>query len=263
MMSEGNSRDMAPLVAAVRERLRVTVTDDELLLRALSHRSAVPQEPGASYERLEFLGDSVVSLVVCEWLYLNFPDLPEGEMAKRRGYLVSEPVLAEAGRAVGIDDLVVLGPTAEASGDRRRASVRSDVLEAIVGAVFVDRGIRTARGLVRRLLKPALRRVSRGDFEADHKTRLQEMTQARWRALPVYAIGPPAGEPHCPTFTAVVSVGDRVLGAGHGASKRAAQQEAARVALGGLADEAAAGAAASRAGAEPEREGEVGEARPC
>jgi ribonuclease-3 len=230
-MSEERADPCDDLLQAVRDRLGVTFSDAVTVRRALCHRSAVPQDPGASYERLEFLGDSVISLVVCEWLYRSFPELPEGELAKRRGYLVSGPVLSEAGRLAGVDELVAVGATAAESDDRQRASIRADVIEAIVGAAYVDRGLRTARALVRRLLRPALKHASGCGFESDHKTRLQELTQARWRTLPIYAIGQPSGEPHRPTFTATVSLGDRVLGSGQGASKRLAQQAAAREAL--------------------------------
>jgi ribonuclease-3 len=219
------------LAAVVRQRIGVAFKDDELLHHALCHRSAVPQDAGQSYERLEFLGDAVLGFVICDWLYRTFPDLAEGEMAKRRAYLASEQVLAEAGREAAIEELIYMGATAEASGDRQRASICADVVEALVGAVYLDRGVRAARGLVRRLLRRAFRRVAKEGCQTDSKTRLQELTQARWGVLPTYEMSPPEGEPHKPTFTATVRLGEQVLGIGSGPSKKAAQQQAASAAL--------------------------------
>ena len=219
------------LVATVCRRIGTQIRDTGLLRQALRHRSAVPAEPYASYERLEFLGDAVLSFAICNWLYRSFPGLSEGDMAKRRAYLASEAVLAEVAQGLGLDELILVAQTLNADGERRRTSIQADVVEALIGAVYLDSGIRSAQAMVRRLLKPAMKRVSKGAFESDCKTRLQELTQARWGVLPVYAMPPPAGEPHCPTFTAIVSLGGRVLGTGRGPSKKAAQQEAARAAL--------------------------------
>lgn len=229
---------MADVAAEVCRRIGVQFRDTALLQRALSHRSAVPLDPSASYERLEFLGDAVLSFAICDWLYRSFAGLSEGEMAKRRAYLASEPVLAEAAQIFGLDELIVVGQTLNATGERQRSSIQADVVEALIGAVYLDRGIRSARSLVRRLLRRAVKRVTEGDFDLDSKTRLQELTQARWGVLPSYEMPPPVGEPHRPTFTAVVSLGDRVLGRGQGPSKKAAQQDAARAALMALESEA-------------------------
>ncbi|NLI00276.1 MAG: ribonuclease III [Chthonomonadales bacterium] len=219
------------LALALHQRIGTLIYDEGLVRRALSHRSSVPSDHSESYERLEFLGDAVLGFAICEWLYRECPHLSEGEMAKRRAYLASEPVLAEAARSARLDDLIILGPTLAASGERQRASIQADVVEALIGAVYLNRGMRSARGLVRRLLRRAMRRMSLDDFDPDCKTRLQELTQSRWGGLPTYEMSPPTGLPHQPTFTAVVRMGDRVLGTGHGPSKKAAQQEAARAAL--------------------------------
>lgn len=236
-MRNGRAGGPDSLAASIRQRIGVELKDEQLLRKALCHRSAVPLDAGLSYERLEFLGDAVLSLILCEWLYVTLPSMSEGDMAKRRAYLASKPVLAEAGRMAGLDEVIVLGPTAEVNGERHRASIRADVVEALIGAVYLDRGLRSARSLVRRLLKSAFQRVSEDGCATDSKTRLQELTQARWGMLPTYDVPAPEGEAHQPTFTAVVRLGGRVLGVGRGPSKKAAQQEAARCALDSL-DEA-------------------------
>lgn len=235
-MRNGRAAGPDSLAASVRQRIGVELKDEELLRNALCHRSAVPLDAGMSYERLEFLGDAVLGFILCEWLYLTFPGLSEGEMAKRRAYLASKPVLAEAGLRAGLDDVIMVGPIAETNVERHRVSIRADVVEALIGAVYLDRGLRTARNLVHRLLKAAFHRVAEEGCDTDSKTRLQELTQARWGMLPTYDVPAPEGEPHQPTFTAVVSLGNRVLGVGRGPSKKAAQQEAARCALDGIDD---------------------------
>ena len=235
-MIDGPAGDAGSLAASVQRRIGVVLRDQALLQHAFRHRSAVPFDAGMSYERLEFLGDAVLSFLLCEWLYREFPDMSEGDLAKRRAFLASKPVLAEAGLAAGLDELVEMGPTAEPAGDRHRASIRADVVEALIGAVYLDRGIRSARGLVRRLLKRAFRRISTDGCDADSKTRLQEVTQARYGVLPEYDMAPPEGAPHQPTFTAVVRVRGKALGTGRGASKKEAQQEAARHALETICD---------------------------
>jgi ribonuclease-3 len=197
----------------------------------------VPQAPHESYERLEFLGDSVVGLVVCERLYRSCPDSPEGELARRRAYLVSRGVLAEAARTVGLDSAGGIAAALEHLGDRARESVLADAFEALVGAIFLDRGYRTARRVVNGALAPAFGAVRREGFAEDPKTCLQELTQARWRVLPDYQVGPPAGADHAPLFEAVVRLQGHVAGRGTGGTKKEAEQRAAREALARLRGE--------------------------
>ncbi len=219
------------------ERLRVHMRDSALLRVALTHSSRVPQRPRESYERLEFLGDSVVGLVVCERLYRACPDCAEGELAKRRAHLVSRSVLADAARTVGLDRTQAMALAFEHLGDRARESVLADVFEAVVGAVFVDRGYRTARRVVNSALAPALRAARREGFADDAKTTLQEFSQARWRVLPQYEVGPPRGADHMPQFEAVVRLRGEVLGRGVGRTKKDAERDAASVALNRLREE--------------------------
>lgn len=212
-------------------QLRIAMRDPSLLRRALTHRSQAPQAPLDSYERLEFLGDSVVGAVVCEHLYRACPTCSEGALAKQRSHLVSKPVLAAAARSMGLNRTAHLAPVLSSAGERAEASLLADVFEAVVGAVFLDRGYRTARRVVNEALDLQYQLAQNGHSGHDYKTELQEITQAECRDLPRYEIAPPVGEDHRPTFTATVHVRGVMLGQGSGRSKREAEQAAAREAL--------------------------------
>ncbi len=138
-------------------RLGVRFKDLALLQRALTHRSAAADNPLGSNERLEFLGDSVVGLVVSENLIKLFPDYSEGDLAKSKAYIVSEPALANAAAELGLEEFVVMSAGEAASGGRRRRSLLADAFEAVIAAVYLDRGIRAARRIVRDSLMPAIR----------------------------------------------------------------------------------------------------------
>jgi ribonuclease III len=217
-------------LADLQQRLGVTMRDEDLLRRALRHRSAAAN-PESSNERMEFLGDSVVGAVIAEYLFLHYAGGDEGFLAKAKAYVVSEPALAEAARAVGLDAAIELGAAEDTPGNRARASILSDTFEAVVAAVFLDRGMRTARKLVRTLLLPALKQIERDEYHRDFKSTLQERVQAETRMVPIYEIIAEAGAEHDKTFTARVVVGGEVAGVGSGKSKKQAQQEAARAAL--------------------------------
>ncbi|HSV72515.1 MAG TPA: ribonuclease III [Chthonomonadales bacterium] len=215
----------------VQQAIGVEFRDPAILERALRHRSACLEEPLNSNERMEFLGDAVVGLVVCEQLYARFPAASEGDLAKAKAFLVSEPTLAAAARAVHIDDAVELSCPEEAMGGRGRPSILSDAFEAVVAAVLLDRGVRAARRFVRAALKDAMRSVAQQEYQRDYKSALQELVQAQSKLTPVYRIVQETGKDHDKTFTAVAQAGERVLGTGTGKSKKSAEQEAARSAL--------------------------------
>ena len=225
------ARDAAEApIRTLEARIGVTFRDAFLLRRALRHRSAAAA-PEQSNERMEFLGDSVVGLVIAEYLFLRYKGADEGFLAKAKAYVVSEPVLADAARALGIDGDLELGAAEDTLYNRSRASILSDALEALVAAVFLDRGMRAARKLVRALLLPALKQVERDEHHRDFKSALQELVQAQTRTVPVYEIVAEAGVEHDKTFTARVLVDGSVAGEGTGKSKKQAQQDAARAAL--------------------------------
>ncbi|NUQ69265.1 MAG: ribonuclease III [Chthonomonadales bacterium] len=212
--------------------LHVRFRDPSLLQLATTHRSRVPDNPLASYERLEFLGDAVVGLVVAEWLYSRYPELSEGELALRRTRLVNREALARATENLGIQSLSALTETLGHCHSRGRLSIRADLFEALIGAVFIDRGYRTARRIVRAALRGAFRSLAMEPNTSDPKSRLQELTQARWRVLPAYEIAPREGSAHQPLFRATVSIRNQVIAHGSGASKKEAERDAAAAALG-------------------------------
>ena len=214
----------------LQERLKVKFRDETLLQQALRHRSVTLDSPLESNERLEFLGDAVLGMVVCEYLVARFPQLPEGHLAKAKAFLVSEPTLAEAARSLGIDAAVQISSAEELAGGRARRSILADTFEAVIAAVYLDQGIRTARRVIHNALRPALEKVARDEHYQDYKSLLQERFQGRERVTPYYRIALETGADHDKTFVAQVWVGERVLGEGTGKSKKQAEQAAARAA---------------------------------
>lgn len=221
------------LVNAARER-GIPITNPQMLRQALTHKSAVADHPLDSNERLEFLGDAVLSHVVALYLFDLLPGHDEGALAKARSLIVCKAALAEASTRLNITPLLQLGPTEEAMGGRSRASLIADAYEALVAVIAIESGWDTAREFILRTLEPAIEVVkSSGDWR-DPKTALQEWCQARGRDLPLYRIINEFGKPHDRTFTAEVVIGGNVLGKGSGKSKKDAQQAAAEIALGAI-----------------------------
>jgi ribonuclease-3 len=215
----------------LQERLKARFRDPELLRRALRHRSAAIEQPLESMERLEFLGDSIVGVVVCDLLYDRFPEASEGTLAKAKAYLACEPTLAEAALDLGIDRALELSPSEEATGGRQRRSILSDAFEAVIAAIYLDQGMRAAKRVVRKALAKAAKRVAEDDYTRDYKSALQERTQAKNRKTPVYKIVEHRGADHDRVFVAQAMLGAKVLGTGEGRSKKEAEQAAARASL--------------------------------
>lgn len=216
-------------LTALQSALGVTFREPKLLQQSLIHRSYLnetPDFPLPSNERLEFLGDALLGLVVAEKLYTEFPHLQEGELTKLRTALVRRETLASIAQSLSLGDYLYLGQGEERSGGRQRQSNLSHALEAVIGAVLIDQGYNAAKELVLRLLsKMAEERIT------DHKSRLQELVQAEWRMIPSYRVVAEEGPGHDKVFTVEVVVGGEVLGRGSGKGKRAAEREAARAAL--------------------------------
>ncbi|MCG8458741.1 MAG: ribonuclease III [Holophagales bacterium] len=209
-------------------------SDRSLPALALTH-SSYSNERGFehNYERLEFLGDSVLGLLTSEWLFHRFPDEPEGRLAKLKSFLVSAPVLAEYARALGLGELLLLGVGEERSGGRDKPSILADVLEAFYGALYLDGGLRTVRPVVERGLERGLegRRKVR---HADAKTRLQELTQASGLGLPEYRLIAESGPDHDKRFRVECHLDAEHVAVAEGRSKKAAEQAAAAAVLGQL-----------------------------
>ena len=212
-------------------RLGWRCRDPALAAAALTHRSA----GGAHNERLEFLGDAVLSLVVAELLYRERPDATEGELSRYRAYLVNAETLADVAEELGLGERLRLGPGELRSGGFRRRSILADALEALIGAALLDAGIDAARALIGRLLGPRLALLPAAPGLKDPKTRLQEWLQSRALPLPRYVVEAISGAPHAQVFAVSCEVsGLATPTAGTGPSRRRAEQAAAERALAAL-----------------------------
>ncbi|WP_236072982.1 ribonuclease III [Streptomyces tardus] len=216
--------------------------ESALLVRALTHRSYAYENGGLpTNERLEFLGDSVLGLVVTDTLYRNHPDLPEGQLAKLRAAVVNSRALAEVARGLDLGAFIRLGRGEEGTGGRNKASILADTLEAVIGAVYLDQGLQAADALIHRLFDPLIVKSSSLGAGLDWKTSLQELTAAEGLGVPEYVVTE-SGPDHEKTFTAAARVGGVAYGTGTGRSKKEAEQQAAEAAWRGIratADEAA------------------------
>ncbi|WP_078898460.1 ribonuclease III [Streptomyces sp. CNQ-509] len=198
-----------------------------LLVRALTHRSFAYENGGLpTNERLEFLGDSVLGLVVTDTLFRGHPDLPEGQLAKLRAAVVNSRALAEVSRGLDLGAFIRLGRGEEGTGGRDKASILADTLEAVIGAVYLDKGLEAASELVHRLFDPLIEKSSNLGAGLDWKTSLQELTAARGLGVPEYLVSE-TGPDHEKTFTAAARVGGVTYGTGTGRSKKEAEQQAA------------------------------------
>ena len=216
----------SPPAASIEALLGHRFSRPELLREALTHRSAlqIRSRRGVSNERLEFVGDRVLGLLVAEWLAERFPDEQEGDLGRRLAHLVSQPVLAEVADAIGLGAALSAAPGEVRAGVKRRATVLADALEAALGALFLDGGLDKAREFVRRAWDGAMRAQLAPPKDA--KTALQEWSQARGLDLPSYVVASREGPPHAPAFVITVSVGGST-GTGRAGTKRAAEQAAA------------------------------------
>jgi ribonuclease-3 len=213
-------------------RLGYRFRDPALLEAALTHRSA----SRTNYERLEFLGDSVLNFVVALLAFRAFPDAPEGDLSRYRAALVSAPTLASVAISLDLGEELRLGSGELKSGGFRRDSILADALEALIGAIYIDGGLEAASETVSRLLGGKLEELPSAEILKDPKTRLQEELQSRGLALPRYALEEVGGEPHEQWFVASCEAADLELRAtGRGTSRRRAEQEAAQKVLEAIA----------------------------
>lgn len=210
----------------------------------MSHRSWCAENPGTcSNERLEFLGDAVLGLVVTDHIYRAYPQLPEGELAKVRAAVVNAGVLAEVAAELDLGAALLLGKGEDASGGREKPSILADAMEAVIGAVYLDGGWEAAYALVMRLLGERIAEAAAGPGGQDFKTRLQELAARHFDQLPRYDVVD-EGPDHAKRFYATVHLAGRARGRGEGRSKKQAEQAAARTAWESLTTELARIAAA-------------------
>lgn len=229
-MSEKSDAGGAGAAAELASRLDWSPADPKLLALALAHRSWCAESDGEpSNERLELLGDAVLGLVVTAFIYTEYPDLPEGELAKVRASVVSAPALAEMATELDVGTALKLGKGEDSSGGRKKPSLLADAMEALIGAVYLDAGLGAAEKLVLKLLRGRIAEAAAGPGGEDYKTRLQELVSQRFDQLPSYEVVD-TGPDHAKHFEASVSVDGDQLGHGEGKSKKQAEQAAARMA---------------------------------
>ncbi|MDX2024468.1 MAG: ribonuclease III [Deltaproteobacteria bacterium] len=227
------SESDASAYAALEERLAHQFRDPRLCEQALTHKSWVNenQEGGRAHnERFEFLGDSVLALVISDLLMKRYPDSPEGDLSKTRAAVVNEDGLARVAESLALGQWIFLGRGEEQAGGRAKPSILADSLEALIGAVFVDAGFEAAYQTVQTLFSERLldaQRVAGRDF----KSRLQELSQAQVKSAPTYTVVAQTGPEHETTFEVAVFIGEREYARASGRSKKAAQQAAAARAI--------------------------------
>ena len=221
-------------VARLAERVRAPLADRATALAAITHKSWVNEhraDGGEDNERLEFLGDAVIDLLVSDYLMSRFPLAREGDLSKLRAAVVDEPGLAAMSRSLQLGELLRLGRGEELTGGREKVSLLADAMEAVVAAVFLDGGLAAVHRLVDPFLEVVYAAAANGSIDRDFKTQLQEQGQARFRASPRYRVVAELGPDHSKTFEVEVELRGEVLGRGSGRSKKDAEQAAARVAV--------------------------------
>ncbi|HEU0129667.1 MAG TPA: ribonuclease III [Mycobacteriales bacterium] len=243
--------DLTPRRTELEKSLGVTIRDRDLLRRALTHRSYAYEHGGLpTNERLEFLGDAVLSIVVTDHLYTSYPEMPEGQLAKLRASVVNMNALADVARGIGVGEWLLLGRGEEFSGGRDKASILADTFEALLGTVYLDRGLATAGKVIHKFFDPLMADAATRGASLDWKTSLQELTAARGLGVPEYVVTE-SGPDHAKRFVARSVVAGMEWGTGEGRSKKEAEQKAAEAAWTALSadpvaadagDEAVAGA---------------------
>lgn len=219
------------MLSELEKALGYSYRDKTLLRMALSHTSyanEIYKDAFRSYERLEFLGDSILGFVTADFLYRTFPNKLEGELSRIRAELVCEKNLANVAEQLSLGDYLLLGNGEEQTGGRHRASITSDVVEALIAAAYLDGGFEAAKGIVQRLILPQLTDVEKTH---DYKTELQELVQRKKDQHLSYALVSECGPDHCKEFTVSVSLNGTVVGDGRGSSKKRAEQAAAAEAI--------------------------------
>jgi ribonuclease-3 len=218
----------------LRERLGVGAVSEELLRQAMSHPSWCDeqgQQPHESNQRLEFLGDAVLGLVVANHLFTLLDQSPEGVLTRLKSEAVKRETLARLARRLELGEFVLLGPQERASGGARKPSILADCVEALIGAMYLAEGMDGAREFVLRILGEDLEELAGGSSPLDPKSEIQQLLQAMAQQLPEYVTASQQGPPHARTFTVDVRFMGKILGTGSGTSKQRAQQAAARDAL--------------------------------
>jgi ribonuclease III len=205
----------------------------ELLNRSFIHRSCSNEDSGEVHnnERLEFLGDSVLGVVVSSYLYTHLVTKPEGELARVKSFVVSEDSLSVIAKALGVDRYMLVGRGEELSGGRQKKAILADAVEAIIGACYLDSGFAAAEKFILKIIVPEIEKVLQNKHKKDYKTILQEFVQKKYQSYPKYVLERKSGPDHDRTFWVSVSVEGRNFGEADGKNKKEAEQKAARLAF--------------------------------
>jgi len=226
-------------IDALQKTLGISFNNPALLEQALVHSSYANENPAlaTSNERLEFLGDAVLGLIIAQELYRRLPRSGEGEMTELRSRLVRRDALSRSAQAINLGSYLYLGKGEEASGGRSKPANLADALEAVIAAIFLDRGFNATSDFILSLMGKELDTAISQGVQSDYKSQLQELIQARHQPAPTYQLIEAIGPDHDRRFTVEVRMGDTTLGSGEGKSKKAAEEDAARSALEHLSDD--------------------------
>jgi ribonuclease-3 len=226
-----------PSLSDIQQRIGYLFRDAELLERALTHKSYANENRVPYHnERMEFLGDAVLSLVISEYLMKSCPDSTEGDLSRLRAAVVSEPALAAISREIGLGDHLLLGKGEDQTGGRNKDSLLADSLEALIAAAYLDAGKDAAESLVIRLFEEVTKKAGTSGASLDYKTELQERCQEQLKQLPEYRIVSETGPDHRKQFEMEVWIKGQLAGRGTGKSKKEAEQRAAKEALAMLSE---------------------------
>lgn len=223
-----------PDSSGLQKIIGIVFKDTALLEQALVHSSYINENPGhvtGHNERLEFLGDAVLGWIVSEHIYREFPDFNEGDMTRLRATLVRRETLANIARSIGLGDYLYMGRGEEASGGRNKTANLAGAMEALIAAVYRDRGVTVTRKFVLKLLEDEWEKAAHTGLKDDYKSMLQIVTQSKFQVIPVYRVVSQTGPDHDKVFTVEVSANNNVLGSGTGKNKKMAETRAARSAL--------------------------------
>ncbi len=219
---------------ALQKITRIKFRDKSLLNRAMTHRSFVNESGRTEVrdnERLEYLGDSVLALVVNEYLFKHFDSYPEGNLAKIKSAIVSERELAKVSRSLNLGSFILMGKGEEQSGGRERPSILANTLEALIGAIYLDAGFKEVRKFILPLIKQDIELIDKKTYLRDPKTTLQEYVQKKYKSRPEYQVIKESGPDHLKHFIVALLVNDQEIARGEGSSKRKAETNAATEAL--------------------------------
>jgi ribonuclease-3 len=232
--STGTFNQEEQILSEFRNKYKIEFTEKSILLTAFKHRSYLNitnEDRVASNERLEFLGDAVLDLVVTENLYKKFPKRTEGQLSKIKSILVSKPVLAEIATELSFGNLILINKGEEKTGGRQRESILSDTFEAVIGAVYLDKGYQDAQAFIQQSLLTKFKSIMQRELFTNYKSILLEHAQSKFGTLPEYRVLEEMGPDHEKLFIIAVYIDGKEIGKGQGKSKKTAEQEAARIAV--------------------------------